>query len=49
MKKYENLRNACSKYPEIELHVNKKATLYVPPKPNAKNGFIEKFACNKSH
>lgn len=49
MKKYENLRNACLKYPQIELQVNKKATLYNPPKPKTKNGFIEKFACNKSH
>lgn len=49
MKKYENLRNACSRYPEIELHVNKKATIYNPPKQKAKNGFIENFVCDKSY
>ena len=49
MRKFENLRNACSKYPEIQLQVKNKATVYNLPKPKAKNGFIEKFAHDKSH
>jgi len=43
MEKFPKLSQACSKYPEIELHVNSPATLYESPKSKAKNGFIENF------
>ena len=43
MKNFQNLKKACSKYPEIQLQVNAKAKTYKQPKVKAKDGFINKF------
>ena len=43
MMKFQNLKKACSKYPEIQLMVKDKPKVYNPTKGKAKNGFIDKF------